>query len=258
MPEPYGSLGGLVPTPAGVSAFAGGPSGALSEHKRRVLKSHKEWMALRMPRVKRNMNKEFRYYMHDGPDAISFELAGHLSGPAARELEQARRTASSTAHGRSLIVDLSYLTGADSEGRATLRGWYADGAQLVAKVPLAKTILESITRDRAAPVTQTARSQTWRPVLLASSLVMVSLFAPSRTLAAELSPETVQVWERYVKTVDARNQTHPTHSRSSRLSLRGKAVRRKHPDGDGSGGNKIGEGHPDPHQGARHFLVAES
>ncbi len=96
------------------------------------------------------MNKEFRYYVHDGPDATSFELAGHLSDRAARELEQARRTASSTTHGRSLIVDLSHVTGADPEGQAMLRGWHADGAQLVAKVPLAKSILASITRKSPA------------------------------------------------------------------------------------------------------------
>ena len=151
------------------------------------------------------MNKEFRYYMHDGPDAISFELAGHLSDRAARELEQAKRTASSTARGRSLIVDLSYVTGVDTEGRAMLRGWHVDGAQLVATVPLARTILESITRQGA---TETARSQTWRPVLAASFFAMMSLLAPTRTLAADLSPETVQVWERYVTAVDARNEIH--------------------------------------------------
>jgi ABC-type transporter Mla MlaB component len=137
------------------------------------------------------MNKKFRYYMHDGPDAISFELAGHLSDGAARELEQARRTASSTAGGRSLIVDLSYVTGVDTEGRAMLRGWYGDGVQLVAKVPLAKAILASITRQSPAMIAETARSQTWRPVLVASFFAMVSLFAPARTLAAGLSPEAV-------------------------------------------------------------------
>ncbi len=154
------------------------------------------------------MNKEFRYYMHDGPDAISFELAGHLSDRAARELEQARRTASSTARGRSLIIDLSYVTGVDTEGRAMLRGWYVDGAQLVAKLPIAKTILASITRQSPAQIAETARSQTWRPVFVAFFIALVSLLAPARTLAADLSPETVQVWERYVKAVDARNLTN--------------------------------------------------
>jgi ABC-type transporter Mla MlaB component len=161
-----------------------------------------------LARSSENMDQEFRYYMHDGPDAISFELAGHLSDRAARELEQARRTASSTARGRSLIVDLSYVTGVDTEGRAMLRGWHADGAQLVAKVPLARMILESITRQSAAPIVETARRQTWRPVLVASFLAIMSLFAPTPSHAAELSPETVQVWARYLKAVDARNQTH--------------------------------------------------
>jgi hypothetical protein len=53
----------------------------------------------------------------------------------------------------------------------------------------------------------TARSQIWRPVFLAS-LSIISLVAPTRTRAANLSQETVQVWERYVKAADDRNQTH--------------------------------------------------
>jgi hypothetical protein len=34
------------------------------------------------------------------------------------------------------------------------------------------------------------------------------MLAPTRTLAADLSPEAVQVWERYVKAADDRNQIH--------------------------------------------------
>jgi ABC-type transporter Mla MlaB component len=120
-----------------------------------------------------NVNQEFRYYMHDGPRAISFELAGHLSDSAARELEQARRTAASTALGRLLIVELSYVTGVDAEGRAMLRSWRTDGAQFIAKAPLGRTILESITQEGSAPVAETARSQTWRPVFLASLLAIL-------------------------------------------------------------------------------------
>jgi hypothetical protein len=44
--------------------------------------------------------------------------------------------------------------------------------------------------------------------VLASLFATMSLLAPTRTLAADLSPETVQVWERYVKAADDRNQMH--------------------------------------------------
>jgi len=91
------------------------------------------------------MSDKFRYYMHDGPSAFSFELAGKLSDNAAGELEQAWRTASSVRPGRSLIVDISYVTQVDLAGRAMLRRWHDGGAQLVAKSPQARAIAASIT-----------------------------------------------------------------------------------------------------------------
>jgi hypothetical protein len=55
---------------------------------------------------------------------------------------------------RSLIVDLSYITGVDNEGRAMLHGWYAGGAQLIATRPAARKIVESITRQDTADESQ--------------------------------------------------------------------------------------------------------
>jgi hypothetical protein len=37
---------------------------------------------------------------------------------------------------------------------------------------------------------------------------MIALFAPAPALAADLRPETAQVWEQYVRGVSARNQIH--------------------------------------------------
>jgi hypothetical protein len=127
------------------------------------------------------MNKDFCYYMHEGPGAIRFELAGHLSNCAAREL--AKRVVSSSGRGHSLIIDLSYVTGVDGE-RAMLRGWYADGAQLVAKAPLARTIIEPITHEGPTLIAETARSQTWVPVFLVSLLAIMPLLG---TFEAEAS-----------------------------------------------------------------------
>ena len=38
-------------------------------------------------------SQTLQYYMHDGPSAFRFELAGSLDNEGARELEQAWRTA---------------------------------------------------------------------------------------------------------------------------------------------------------------------
>ena len=155
-------------------------------------------------------NNEFRYYMHDGPGAFSFELAGTLSDSAARELDQARRTASSTVAGQALIVDLSYVTQVDALGLSMLRRWYEDGAQLVAKQPRARAIVASITGKAPALIAQGTQHQTWFPVRAAtfSALAAILLFVSIPGLAADLKPETVQRWDEYVKTVETRNQEH--------------------------------------------------
>ena len=89
-------------------------------------------------------NNDFRFYMHDGTTSFSFELSGRISDRAAHELELAWNTASSTAGGQTLIVDLSYATQVDEAGRRLLRRWYDAGAQLVANQAEAKRIVASI------------------------------------------------------------------------------------------------------------------
>jgi anti-anti-sigma regulatory factor len=108
-------------------------------------------------------NGDFRYYMHDGTTAFSFELAGRLSDEGARELQQAWRTASSVIGDRSLIVDLSYVTGIDVAGQNLLRGWHDRGAQLVAKSPEARARVQSITGQSVGEISAAARHLTWLP-----------------------------------------------------------------------------------------------
>jgi hypothetical protein len=145
-------------------------------------------------------DNQFRYFMHDGPAAFSFELSGRLSDEAVRDLEYARRSALSVIRGRPLIVDLSYVTQVDSIGRKMLRRWHNDGARLVAKLPQARKIVESITGQAPEFIAAVAPHQTWLPFRVAAlwAIGLTMLFAPNRTLAADLKPETVQTWEKYV------------------------------------------------------------
>jgi hypothetical protein len=106
---------------------------------------------------------DFRYYMHDGSAAFSFELAGRLSDEGARELQQTWQTASSMIGDRSLIVDLSYVTGVEAGGQKLLRRWHDQGAQLVAKSPEARALIQSITGQVAGELSTTARHSTWLP-----------------------------------------------------------------------------------------------
>jgi ABC-type transporter Mla MlaB component len=131
-------------------------------------------------------NDDFKYYMHDGPTAYSFEIAGRISDNAARELAQVWKTASSTASGLALIVDLSYVTQVDEAGQRLLRDWYDGGAQLVAKRPHARTIVASITGQTFDRVDEPALHHTWRPLTAFLAVVVAMLVYPTTVLAARL------------------------------------------------------------------------
>ena len=106
---------------------------------------------------------DFRYYVHHSTAAFSFELEGRLSDESARELQQAWRTASSIIRNRSLIVDLSYVTGIDLAGQHLLREWHDRGAQFVAKSPESRLLIQSITGQSVNELSATARHSTWLP-----------------------------------------------------------------------------------------------
>jgi anti-anti-sigma regulatory factor len=101
--------------------------------------------------------------MHDGASAFSFEPAGRLSDDSALELQHTWRTASSMIGDRTLIVDLSYLTGIDAAGQKLLRGWHDRDAQLLAKSQRARALVQSITGQSLGEISATARHSTWLP-----------------------------------------------------------------------------------------------
>ncbi len=86
-----------------------------------------------------------RYYMHDGPSAFRFELAGDLDANDAARLEQDWRTASSIAGTRTLILDLSFVTGMDETARSLFRHWHAAGAEFAAGSKRSRELVELIT-----------------------------------------------------------------------------------------------------------------
>ncbi len=86
-----------------------------------------------------------RYYMHDGPAAFRFELAGELDANDAATLEQDWRTASSTVKNRTLIIDMSFVTWIDEAVRSLFRRWYAEGAEFAASSKQSRELVESIT-----------------------------------------------------------------------------------------------------------------
>jgi hypothetical protein len=107
-----------------------------------------------------------RYYMHDGPSAFRFELAGDLTNEGARRLDQDWQTASSVTGGRALIVDMTFVNSADKDGRALLTRWHAAGAQIVAKSKASRELAEAIIGGplpEFASAGTAAGSRTWLP-----------------------------------------------------------------------------------------------
>jgi hypothetical protein len=92
-----------------------------------------------------------RYYIHEGPAAFRFELAGDLDAAGAATLEQDWQTASPVMGNRTLIIDLSYVTGIDEVARSLFRRWYAEGAEFAASSKRSRELVESITGRAFTP-----------------------------------------------------------------------------------------------------------
>ncbi len=108
-------------------------------------------------------DQALQYYMHDGPTAFRLELAGNLNGEGVRRLAQDWRTASSAIGGRRLIVDMTFVTSADEDGRALIARWNRDGAQLIANSEASRGLAESILNESLPEHAAIAEEPTWFP-----------------------------------------------------------------------------------------------
>jgi hypothetical protein len=86
-----------------------------------------------------------RYYIHSGPAALRFELAGDLNAGDASRLEQEWRRVSSAMGNRLLVVDMSFVTGIDEAARSLFKRWRARGAEFAASSKQSRELVESIT-----------------------------------------------------------------------------------------------------------------
>ena len=151
------------------------------------------------------------YFMHDGKNAFRFELAGVLNYEGARRVEQSWRTAASEISDRRLIIDITFVTAVDNQGRSLLRRWHREGAHFVANSPASRILAESIT---GAPLAELAtNTHTWLPFrnsLVRSAaglwLALAAVVFPFRATAANLKSETVVAWDAYLETANARLQ----------------------------------------------------
>jgi hypothetical protein len=152
-----------------------------------------------------------QHYMHDGPAAFRFEVAGSLDANDAARLEQDWRTASSTIGNRALIVDLSFVTAIDEAAQTLLQRWHAGGAQLVANTAASRELVQLITGSPFSQQPQKPTYEPWYSLSLKSLPVtpllgLLTLLTPSALNAAQLQPETLSAWNEYVRSADAAMQ----------------------------------------------------
>jgi ABC-type transporter Mla MlaB component len=158
-----------------------------------------------------------QYYMHDGPTAFRFELAGHLDRESARRLDQERRTASSVIGDRKLLLDMTSVTGADEQGRALVARWHRAGVGLVANSRASRALAESILGEPlpeppAKSCSSNAAHPTWLPVrgsFVGGSarnllLLLLVLVFQVRGSAATLKSETIAAWDDYLQEANAK------------------------------------------------------
>jgi hypothetical protein len=168
--------------------------------------------ALSLLEIKRMKSQTLQYYMHDGPSAFRFELAGDLNNEAARDLDQAWRTASSMIGDRALVIDMTFVTGAEKEGRSLLARWYAEGAQLIARSKVSRALAEAIV-GKPLPESASAGNggarRTWLPFhisfgahKLMLTLLIAALLLSLPAHAANLKAETVTAWDDYIQSVN--------------------------------------------------------
>jgi hypothetical protein len=125
-------------------------------------------------------NRALRYYMHDGPMAFRFELAGTLDYEGALRLDQDWRTASSAIGDRKLIVDMTFVTNLADEGKTLLKRWHQEGARLIANSTTSRVLAESVLGSPLPASTgdATVSNRTWLPFhasILVSTMILFVL-----------------------------------------------------------------------------------
>src|SRR5260370_9789423 len=104
--------------------------------------------------------------MHDGPEALTFQVEGKLVGAWAKELEQSCKTASSIRNRKALIVDLTEISYIDEDGKRVLVKLFGDGAVLRTAGAMTRAIVEEITGKSRNP---------WRGILTQSLLLFLAM-----------------------------------------------------------------------------------
>jgi len=98
-----------------------------------------------------------RFFTHNEPDAVRFELAGPLCGADVESLHQAWQREALHDALRAVVVDITFITETDQHGRALLTVMHRFGAQIVAGSPESSAIAQPIVNQAIKAATPKPR-----------------------------------------------------------------------------------------------------
>jgi len=158
--------------------------------------------------VARTKDQPLDYYIHDGPAVFGVQLKGFIDDEGARRLDQVWRTASSLPGGRRPMVDITFVTGVEEEGRQLLMGWHRSGVHLAAASEGSRALAEAVLGvPLAAPSANWRRDVPFRLNLSKPAagwrFLMAALLFAVPASAANLKTETVSSWNDYLQTAEA-------------------------------------------------------
>jgi len=104
--------------------------------------------------------------IHDGPEALTFQVEGKLIGAWAKELEQSWKTAASIRDRKALIIDLTETLYIDEEGKRVLKNLFRDGAFFRTAGAMTSSVVDEITGKSSTP---------WRGILTQSIILLLAV-----------------------------------------------------------------------------------
>ncbi len=104
-----------------------------------------------------------QFFIHNDPDAVRIEVAGKLGGADVETLHQAWQREAFTDEVKPVVVDITFVTGADQYGRALMIMMHRFGTQIIADSPESAAIAQPIVTE---PIERALPKPTWFTKLL--------------------------------------------------------------------------------------------
>lgn len=142
------------------------------------------------------------YYIHDGSDALRFQLSGSLIGRGAESVHNAWQTALSIVGDRAVIADIRRVVEVDDRGRELLGLWNRHGVRIIRQAAEGRSkTAHAMTKQIARPSRRGLNIVVWSLQILAAAVFLMaggSKAAPAPLMVAEFDTLGLGQWFRYL------------------------------------------------------------